>query len=72
MKGYPTTQHPNERKTKFTFIPKHSIVRDAQGKPCAIKGNRKEPGVLVQYANGRKVFKLNSDYPKIQPLPYAK
>lgn len=69
MKGFPTTQHPNG--PKFTYVPSDFIGR-VGGKLIAVKRKGAEPGVVIQYRNGRKVYKKNSDYPHITPIQYAK
>jgi len=71
MTGFPTTQHPNERKTEFSYIPADLIIRMA-GKPVAVRRKGAEPGVLIVYKNGHKVYRKNSDYPHIQPIKYKK
>jgi hypothetical protein len=71
MKGLPTTIHPNERKVAFSYIPADLIVRMG-GKPIAVKRKGAEPGVLIAYKNGRKVYRKNSDYSHITPIKYKK
>lgn len=71
MKDFPTTTHPTERAPQFTFIPADTIVRMA-GKPVAVRRKGAEAGVLIQYKNGRKVYRKNSEYPHIEPIKYKK
>jgi len=71
MKGFPTTQHPNNRETKFSYIPADLIVRMGD-KPVAVRRKGAEPGVLIVFKNGRKKYMKNSDYPHIHPIKYKK